>query len=601
MSFSIRLLRAIVGVDAVDAIDDAAAAALVRTEADSVSFSHALVRQALLDELSTARRVRIHRAIAEAIEAQPDAMNHVELLAHHFAEAAVDGRPEHAAHWARVAAERAMALGAYEHCERHVRRALDALAEAGVDDPALRAPLLVLLANVLPGVAGGTEAVHLATSHDVIEAALASGSLDLVLAAIDVSWPVADPDGPLVVSPGPTEYHTHLGRAVAVLQQHRGELDSAALAYLLGLEGMLALPDVDRSDAILREAAAMAPVGSRALARVLSTQGLRGTNRPDPAATLAIATRIEQLPPESLDLWARNTALGLRAVAAVQSCDRAAFTDVWRQTEERVQRTGGGWIFERTRNITRSTIAQLDADWDGLAAVADDVLAHATDLWGMNNWAAVQFMLHMETGRLATFEDAFEAAVARADHGASRSFELGLALLRAHTNRAEEARATLHELVQVVIADQVQVFGVLNLWIAAEIATVIEDESIATTLLPHLDPWTGILLVANQGTLVLALADQVRAELLRVIGRLDESEAAARAAVASAAQMESVWLLAHAQLSLARTLATRRDDEALEAARAAWETATAARMPLLAAASRRILATDPEAANPRWT
>ena len=73
---------------------------------DRYRFGHALVRATLLDELTTTRRVRTHRKIAETIEAQHagdlDAV--VTELAYHYGEAAA-AEPEKAIEYAVRAAE----------------------------------------------------------------------------------------------------------------------------------------------------------------------------------------------------------------------------------------------------------------------------------------------------------------------------------------------------------------------------------------------------------------------------------------------------------------------------------------------------------------
>ncbi len=71
--FSIDVAGAIAGLDerAVDAVVDVAMNARIITEgddADGFAFAHALLRQTLYDDLPTRRRMRIHRAVGEALE-----------------------------------------------------------------------------------------------------------------------------------------------------------------------------------------------------------------------------------------------------------------------------------------------------------------------------------------------------------------------------------------------------------------------------------------------------------------------------------------------------------------------------------------------------
>ena len=69
----------------------------VADRANRLTFSHALVRSTLIDELSTNRRVRLHKRIGEALEARGAP---VVELAHHFCEAATAGGAERAVRYA---------------------------------------------------------------------------------------------------------------------------------------------------------------------------------------------------------------------------------------------------------------------------------------------------------------------------------------------------------------------------------------------------------------------------------------------------------------------------------------------------------------------
>ena len=93
------------------------------------SFSHSLIRETLYDELTTTRRVRLHRRIAEVLEtlygAKPDA--HYAELAYHFLEAVHAGGDVHkAVRYAIGAAERSTAAVAYEEAVESYERALQA-------------------------------------------------------------------------------------------------------------------------------------------------------------------------------------------------------------------------------------------------------------------------------------------------------------------------------------------------------------------------------------------------------------------------------------------------------------------------------------------
>src|SRR5262249_11780315 len=94
-------------------------------------FSHALVREALYTELSAVRKSRLHRQVAEALEAlHGDDADRVVELAHHFYEAAPARAAEQAHRYAGRAADVATDRLAYEQAEHQLRRALGLLERA---------------------------------------------------------------------------------------------------------------------------------------------------------------------------------------------------------------------------------------------------------------------------------------------------------------------------------------------------------------------------------------------------------------------------------------------------------------------------------------
>lgn len=111
-------------------------------------FSHALVRDVLYAELSTLRRIRLHRRAGAVLERLHDREPepHLAELAHHFLEAAPAGNVDKAIEYARRAADRAVALTAFEEAVRLYRSALKAL-ELQPRDAELRCELLLGLGD----------------------------------------------------------------------------------------------------------------------------------------------------------------------------------------------------------------------------------------------------------------------------------------------------------------------------------------------------------------------------------------------------------------------------------------------------------------------
>jgi tetratricopeptide (TPR) repeat protein len=89
-------------------------------DARGLEFPHALVREAVLADLSPLRRARLHRAVADALAAQ-DEDSHLEEIAHHLSEAGDD----RAGPYLRRAGDHALAMLAYEEAAELYARALD--------------------------------------------------------------------------------------------------------------------------------------------------------------------------------------------------------------------------------------------------------------------------------------------------------------------------------------------------------------------------------------------------------------------------------------------------------------------------------------------
>ena len=123
-----------------DAVEAGTMAGLVEeTGAGSNAFVHALVREAIYEQMGATRRTRLHRRVGQVLEASGDA--DPAALAHHFL--AADDRVK-GLEYSVASARRALDQLAYEDASAHYQHALDALGDL---DPERRCELLLALGD----------------------------------------------------------------------------------------------------------------------------------------------------------------------------------------------------------------------------------------------------------------------------------------------------------------------------------------------------------------------------------------------------------------------------------------------------------------------
>ncbi|HEX5616611.1 MAG TPA: AAA family ATPase [Acidimicrobiia bacterium] len=288
--FDVNLVAAASQVDddaAIDALDTAIATRLVAEIDDSpgrLTFAHALVRQTLLEELSTNKRIRLHRRIAELLDDRSGTP--IELLAHHYLEAAVAGVAPRAIEVASEAAREAYRRFAWEDAIRFYERALEALDTADLDDPGLRSELLAQIA-LGHHAAGERDTARVHALRAVELARLANDAARLTEAGIAYQ-------GELGVWASPTD---PLGAEImreglAALGPEHSEVRARALSMLA--QGLLlapggALTEADAAVAAAREANDDDALGHALLVRAWAVRGALPVAERRVAAEEAIA------------------------------------------------------------------------------------------------------------------------------------------------------------------------------------------------------------------------------------------------------------------------------------------------------------------------
>ncbi|MEA2132000.1 MAG: hypothetical protein QOJ85_4891 [Solirubrobacteraceae bacterium] len=222
-AFSFVLIERVLGepVGVVDALEEAIAAGLLAEAGHGeCSFAHALVRQTIYEQLSSARRMRLHRQLGDALEALGNPEAHVEELARHYMQAAADGQSVKAADYALAAGRNATSRLGHEEAAAHYEQGLDALTLSGEPHEQMRCELLLALG----------------------EARWNTGKLDNARQAYEQAAELAERSGDT----------TALARAaVDFCGPHRGELDTAITRPVASLL-QRALAALDEKDSSLR-------------------------------------------------------------------------------------------------------------------------------------------------------------------------------------------------------------------------------------------------------------------------------------------------------------------------------------------------------------
>jgi DNA-binding SARP family transcriptional activator/uncharacterized short protein YbdD (DUF466 family) len=189
--------------DALDALDEALAAHLLQPAGapDAYIFSHALIRNTLSAQLSPSRRVRLHRRVAEALEAaygeHPSPAQSGEIAAQYRRSAGLPGA-ERGVGPALQAAAHAEATSAHEEAAGFLRTALELLLESDPGRPRLLGRVGMALAwarsfEEAVGVAGtAAEAIAAAEGPDAAAQYLAEAAYACAMAGSNPhAWALA--------------------------------------------------------------------------------------------------------------------------------------------------------------------------------------------------------------------------------------------------------------------------------------------------------------------------------------------------------------------------------------------------------------------------
>jgi class 3 adenylate cyclase len=549
--------------DALVDLCDRAVSASVLSETDDpnrYTFAHALIEHTLYDGLSTARRARAHRAIAETLEeiCGTDPGDRVGEIAYHWAHAIQPQDSNKAIEYAQRAGDHAMARLAPDEAVRWYRDALELLDR--MDDDVRRRLLLLVGLGDAQRLTG--DPAHRETLLEAGHRAIVLGDHPLLVRAA-----LANNRGWASRLGEEDHDRTALLRSALDVVPSDDSAERAGLLALLATELTFAQGHDAERIALADEAVAMA--------RRLG----------DPSTFVDVVYRCDQplFVPDRLNQRVSSAAdarrfadssgdpiLQFRAnyagsYAALDNGDRAAFEDSvnnMRATASRI----GIHFFDWQATLHEAHRALLAGDPVEAESLADQVLAKGLD-GGQNDsmilYSGLILMVRWQQGRLAELIPLVQQSVQ--DQPGLPIFEAVLAWAYAHERLLPDAE-------QVVSAGRHREFRMPyeGTWLAAqclwgEAVAVLRDRESAELLYHRLEPWTRQ--IAGTHTSLNYAVAYPAALLQRALGNLEAAERLLTEANEVHENVGSPHMTCLSQTALAEVLLTRAHDGDAEHAR----------------------------------
>jgi tetratricopeptide (TPR) repeat protein len=514
----------------------------------TLAFTHALVRQTLLEEIGAPRRAHLHWRIGEALAATGNAPRGA--VARHLCEGVLAGDPLIAADAAMDAAEEAVTIGASNAAADFAHRALALVDDGALDAPELRCHAILVIGECRAWSQVGDLAAARGLVSEAGWLAVEHGWPGLAFrAAFTYGWLT----GPGDVDPTAAD----LVRAVLDMGA-----DDHWRAALVAIAARLELGDGDRSD----------HEGGIAVVEAAAAAAAADVDRFDPLGRMLIADARWELHFADADVDDRRLAHDVRVTAD-------AVGGIWMLQAFDVALTAS------LRHGDRDDFDTVVAEFAAFAARSDLGLLHA-------NVALIETAVALFDGRLADAERRALEALSNLAPGSnlagSAVAQLGIAWswsgrdddllngLDAFAARSRSLR-TLVELFAISVrarrgehdprfdrfaADDFESlpwdqYRLGTLAMAGAAAVGLRDMRAAGLLEAILEPYHGQFLILQAGHLVYDTADGLRGDLLTLLGRYDEAVACLEAAAALCEQARIAVHSIRTSHQLARALASR--------------------------------------------
>jgi class 3 adenylate cyclase/tRNA A-37 threonylcarbamoyl transferase component Bud32 len=556
-----------------EVLDEAVAARVIHPAGvGRYSFSHALVREALYEELSVPRRVRLHRRVGETLEGlhAPDGERPLDELAHHFLESQ---ELDKAVDYSIAAAGRATSMMAYEEGAQLYERALQALELRGGVSGRKRAKLLLALGDAQMRAGEGARSKD--TFFRAADAARAAGETDLLAAAALGAAEKAEIGA----------IERDLIALVEEALDACGDEPSAQRAELLAsLVNAIYFDDRDRTEAVSREAVEMARAAGepRTLALALRSRHFAMWEPEHLEQRLSVARELVEVASRA---GARGLAVdgrGLLLVDLLESGDihaaDAALADYARAARELREPN-----YIRVSAIRHSMRALLAGRFDEAERMFAQTpsLERAKHLLEPNTiqaGAVVLFELRRLQGRLDEVRAPFEEFAGQ--YTAVPAWRCALALVYAELDMHAEARAELDRLSTDDFAPLPRDANWLIGMICLALTTVrLGDRAAAARLYDQLIPYADRNVVVGGGWSCQGSASLYLGYLATLLERYEVAEEHLATALRMNESLGARPFVAEAQVAQAELLAARDGlrsaagriekllDAALEAAR----------------------------------
>jgi DNA-binding SARP family transcriptional activator/tetratricopeptide (TPR) repeat protein len=539
------------------------------------SFSHALIREALYEGMSSPRRARLHRRVGEALEAS--GQGSLSALALHYTRAAGEEDAEKAISYAIQAAEQATVVLAHEEAVEHYARALEVLTRVYPEDAPRRLELLLALGEA------SVRAGERPRARDVLlEAARLSELLGDTTALVRA---VVGAARRYVQQPGVVDNEL-LHYAEFALSQTAGERSLQRVRLLSRACGTYYYSDRrDRMERLSLEAMTVAQeLGDReAIAYAYSARRAALWDPTHLKERLEASTGMLTAARAAGDVELQLQAHAWLVVDLLENGDREgaeAQIATFNHGAEALRQP----LFRWQSLVWRSMLELLDGSLPQAEEAAAEALAAGAP--GESVTAPQYYLMQIlnvrrEQGRSGELEGNLrELALA---HPGRPGWRMAGAMVLWETGRATEARAALEALAERDFQDIPQDGEwIPTVAMLAHLSTLVGDRDRAAMLYELLAPYEANNIVRGIGAVCLGPATRYLGRISSTLGRKQEARHHFQAALDATAALGAPVLRAHTQLDLAEALGT-----GAQATRLADDAASTARELDLSAVARR--------------